>query len=120
MPITLSASERDEIYTQLERDLHAFEDLLLAVECGDFDLADRLAQALSDALLLIVDDLRWGPGPGGKVELTCPPDVLRRVFKRFDNPKFEADEEDFKLALLANMVLTALEKGNGRGGGGQG
>jgi hypothetical protein len=41
----------------------------------------------------VLDDLGWGSGPGGAVELTAPPDVLRRVFSRLRDAVVSLDAE---------------------------
>ena len=42
----------------------------------------RLGEEFSDDLRLVLNDLGWGDGPGRTIELTTPPDVLRRVISR--------------------------------------
>lgn len=82
MTLTISAEQRDALYDQIFDRLSGIGDVWLAVRAENFDAAGRLGREYSDDLRLVLDDLGWGDGPGRNVELTAPPDVLRRVFSR--------------------------------------
>lgn len=80
--ITISAAHRDALYEHILGRLSGIGDVWLAISRGDPDTAKRLAREYSDDLRLLLDDLGWGDGLGRSIELTTPPDVLRRIFSR--------------------------------------
>ncbi len=49
---------------------------------GEIYAANQRALELSDALRLVAEDLGWGETGGDPIELTSPPDVLKRSFTR--------------------------------------
>jgi hypothetical protein len=107
MPITISAAQREALYVQVLDHLSGLGDLWLAIEGEDYPRADALGHAFADDLRLLLDDLGWPDRkelpPGGRVELTMPPEDLRRVIERLRD---EATE------LFADTILVpADEKG---------
>ena len=86
MPVTISAKQRDALYTQVLDHLSGIGDLWLAIDAGDFRQADALGHAFVDDLRLLLDDLGWPDRTDlpadGRVELTMPPGDLRRVLGR--------------------------------------
>jgi hypothetical protein len=79
--VTISHAQRDAIYGQILDRLSGIEDIYTAAANERYEQADRLGREFSDELWLILDDLGWGDGPELEtIELTTPPDVLRRVF----------------------------------------
>lgn len=79
----ITAGQRDALYGQILDRLSGIGDVWLAASTGNYGTADRLGREYSDELRLVADDLGWGDGPGeATIELTAPPDVLRRVFGR--------------------------------------
>jgi hypothetical protein len=79
--ITITSEQRDALYGQILDRLSAIGDVWHAVAAKNWAAAERLGREFSDDLRLVLDDLGWGDGPGGEtIELTTPPDVLRRVF----------------------------------------
>ena len=82
MAISIAPEQRDALYDQLVDRLSAIDDVRVAVEREDFETADRLAREVTDDLRFVCDDLGWGAGRGGEIELRCPPDLLQRVFTR--------------------------------------
>lgn len=84
MTVSISAEQRDALYDQLIDRLSAIEDIWIAASGGDFKTADRLAREFADELRLLCDDLGWGEGHGEAVVLSSPPELLRRVFTRFE------------------------------------
>lgn len=113
MAITISGEERDLIYSRLRIDLHAIEDLMPTVERGEYEEADRLASAVADALRLIVEDLRWGPGTGGGIEVSSPPELLLRVLGRLEEESAGqpgGDVKALKLQLLCITMRSAIEQ----------
>ncbi len=84
MKLRISAAHRDALYDQILDRLSGIGDVWLAVQKEDFETATKLGREFSDGLCLVLDDLGWGAGPGRTIELTAPPDVLRRVFGRLE------------------------------------
>jgi hypothetical protein len=82
MSVRITAAERDTLYEEIYVRLSAIDEVWMAAEAKDFEQAGRLAREFSDDLRLILDDLGWGEGSGEPLELTTPPDVLRRVCTR--------------------------------------
>ncbi len=83
--IHLSAAQRDALYDLIYVRLSGISDVWLAVEAEDYETAGRLAQEYSDDLRLVLNDLGWDDGIGRTIELTTPPDVLRRVLNRMQD-----------------------------------
>lgn len=79
--VRITASQRDALYEHILIRLSGIGDLWTAVFREDFDTATRLGREYSDDLRLLLDDLGWGE-TGEDLELTAPPDVLRRIFSR--------------------------------------
>lgn len=83
MGITISAEQRDALYSLVLDELTAFDDLRMAYARDDLEAAHRLGRRVSDGLRLIVDGgLGWGSRASGPVELTLPPEELRRILTR--------------------------------------
>ncbi len=82
MTLTITAEQRDALHDQIFDRLSGIGDVGLAVRAENFDTAERLCREYSDDLRLLLDDLGFGDGSGEPVELTSPPDVLRRVLPR--------------------------------------
>jgi hypothetical protein len=81
----ITAEQRDALYDQIFDRLSGIGDVWIAASQESYDAAERLGREYSDDLRLIQDDLGWGEGPSGAIELTTPPDVLRRAFTRLRN-----------------------------------
>jgi hypothetical protein len=82
MTPTISSEQRDALYDQILDRLSGIGDIELAIRSEDFDNAERLGREYCDDLRLLLDDLGLGDGTGEPVELTAPPEVLRRVLPR--------------------------------------
>jgi hypothetical protein len=82
MSVRITAAERDALYEQIYVRLSGIDEVWMAAEANDYARAERVAQEFSDDLRLILDDLGWGEGSGKPLELTTPPDVLRRICTR--------------------------------------
>jgi hypothetical protein len=82
MKLTISAAQRDALYDQILDRLSGIDDVWFAARAKNYDAARRLGREYSDDLRLLTDDLGWGKGRGGDVELSTPPDVLRRALSR--------------------------------------
>ncbi|HEY1853118.1 MAG TPA: hypothetical protein VGG40_00895 [Solirubrobacterales bacterium] len=127
--IRLSAAHRDALYEQVLDRLSGIGDVWLAAEAEDFNTAGRLGQEYSDDLRLVLNDLGWGGGPGRTIDLTTPPDVLRRVVSRLETratgqreseePEWERArdlEEQNRLVVEAcQVVLAELDAESERG-----
>jgi hypothetical protein len=95
MSPTITAEQRDALYDQIFDRLSGIGDVWLAVCAKNYDAATRLGREYSDDLHLILDDLGWGEGTGESIELTTPPDVLRRLFPRLHDAavKYSASQK---------------------------
>jgi hypothetical protein len=82
MRITISTEQRDALYDQILDRLSGIGDIEIAVQAGKFETAERLGREFSDDLRLLVDDLGFGDGGSEPIELTSPPEVLRRALPR--------------------------------------
>jgi hypothetical protein len=80
--ISISAAQRDALYEHLLSKMSGIGDVWLAIDTGDIETASRLGREYSDDLRLLLDDLGWEDEAAGEVELSIPPDVLRRIFGR--------------------------------------
>jgi hypothetical protein len=124
--LTITGAQRDAIYDRVYVRLSGIDDVWIAAEKGEYEMADRLAREYSDELRLLLDDLGWGERPDeGAIELTAPVDVLRRVFcrlragarsERVHNIGFWAEsrqEEEYNrlVSEACEAVLGALGEG---------
>jgi hypothetical protein len=82
MTPTITPDQRDALYDQILDRLSGIGDVELAIRSEDYDNAERLGREYCDDLRLLLDDLGLGDGNGQPVELTAPPEVLRRVLSR--------------------------------------
>jgi hypothetical protein len=82
MSIAITAAQRDALYDQLLDRLSGIGDIEVAIEAENYDDAERIGREYSDDLRLLLDDLGIGEGDGEPVELTTPPEVLRRILPR--------------------------------------
>jgi hypothetical protein len=99
--IRISAAHRDALYEQIFDRLSGIGDVWLAASAEDFDTARRLGQEYSDDLRLVLNDLDWGEGADRTIELTTPPDVLRRVISRLQASaagQRESEEQEWRRA----------------------
>jgi hypothetical protein len=82
MRITISTEQRDALYDQLLDRLSGIGDIEIAIEAEKLESAERLSREYSEDLQLLVNDLGFGASDGEPVELTSPPEVLRRALPR--------------------------------------
>lgn len=82
MTITISAAQRDALYDQILDRLSGIGDIETAIQSERYDAAERIGREYSDDLRLLLDDLGIGDGKGEPVELSAPPEVLRRILPR--------------------------------------
>jgi hypothetical protein len=82
MTLAITAGQRDALYDQILDRLSGIGDVWIAAERKDYAMAERLGREYSDDLRLVLDDLGFGEGAGAAIELTTPPDVLRRALAR--------------------------------------
>jgi hypothetical protein len=125
MPITVTAEQRDALYEQIAIRLTGIDGVFKAFSERDFEVFERLAREFSDNLRLMLDDLGMGAGSGEAVELTSPPDVVRRVMERLrsaaesrnavekkEQSEAEANRAQNVLVLeTCQSVLSALDGG---------
>lgn len=78
----ITAAQRDALYDQILDRLSGIGDIEVAIQAENYDDAERIGREYSDDLRLLLDDLGIGDGNGDPVELTAPPEVLRRVLPR--------------------------------------
>lgn len=119
MTLRISAAHRDALYEQILDRLSGIGDVWLKVDSGDYEAATKLGEEYADHLRLILDDLGWGEGPGRSIELSAPPDVLRRVFNRLlataagqrlsEEPEWaETREQEERIRLVTEACETVL------------
>lgn len=82
MSLTITPAQRDALYDQILDRLSGIGDIELAIQLENYDAAKRIAREYSDELRLLLDDLGIGEGNGEPVELTLPPELLRRILPR--------------------------------------
>jgi hypothetical protein len=113
MRITISAEQRDALYDQIVDRLSGLGDVWLSVCAKNFDAAKRLGLEYSDELRLVCEDLGWGEGRGEAVELSTPPDVLRRALSRLQdaaaNHHASQEEERAELREAERRDLLVVE-----------
>jgi hypothetical protein len=84
MRIIVTAEQRDLLYDEILDRLGAIDDIRVAIEQEDWGAAKRLGTAFSDDLRIVSEDLGWGPrSDDALVDLSSPPDVLRRAMTRW-------------------------------------
>lgn len=81
MTLTITGEQRDVLYEEIVIRLSGIDGVWLAVKEQDFEAARRLTREFS-GLLTLLDDLGFDERSGEAVELTAPPDILRRAFER--------------------------------------
>jgi hypothetical protein len=79
MSLAITAAQRDALYDQILDRLSGIGDIEVAIQSENYDAAERIGREYSDDLRLLLDDLGIGDGDGEPVELTAPPEVLRRI-----------------------------------------
>lgn len=125
-PITITAAERDLLYHRIMVHLSGIDRVWLAARHKDYEEADRLGRQVCDELHLLLDDLGWGDTRGEEpVELTNPPEVVRRVVEflreqaraedadeRKDREAMQsAEEENREVREACDAVLDQLARG---------
>ncbi|MEZ5078130.1 MAG: hypothetical protein R2725_11890 [Solirubrobacterales bacterium] len=99
MTIRISAAHRDALYEDILDRLSGIGDVWRAVQDEDYERATNLGWEFSDGLRLLLEDLGWGDGPGRSIELSAPPDVLRRIFGRLQEAaagQRDAEESEWR------------------------
>lgn len=108
MTLTLTSLQRDLLYDQLLDRLSGIGDIWLAIDAEDFEGADRLGREFIEDLTLISDDLGWGEGNRDPVELTTPPEILRRALSRHCDLALKRDASE----VLERRELTIAKEHN--------
>jgi hypothetical protein len=103
MSLTITVEQRDALYDQIFDRLSGIGDVWIAASMKNYEAAGRLGREYSDDLRLVLDDLGWGDGPGGTIELRTPPDVLRRALTRLRDAAIglEASQEEERAEVRA-------------------
>lgn len=123
MSLTITAEQRDALCEQMLIRLSAIDSISLAATNGDVEKAESLAREHRDYLCVMLDDLGFAPSDGEPVELSSPPDLLRRVVERLRElieargateaqERKEAEKLAGETALVmrtCDSVLSALE-----------
>jgi hypothetical protein len=81
MSRTITAAQRDAVYDQLLDRLSGIGDIELAIQSENYDAAKRLVREYADDLQLL-ENLGFGDQHRKPVELTAPPEALRRTLPR--------------------------------------
>lgn len=119
----ITAAQRDALYDQILDRLSGIGDIEVAIQARDYDHAERIGREYSDDLRLLLEDLGIGEGDGGSVELSSPPEVLRRVLPRLRDGAvghtsalereiadvFELRDRNRLVAEACEAVLSGLE-----------
>lgn len=110
MKITISAIQRDLLYQEILNRLAAIGDIHFALDQEDWDAATQMGIAFSDDLRIVSQDLGWGPHRGEPVDLTSPPDVLRRAMSRWRDSilGIESEHEDEREAMRRTQERNQL------------
>jgi hypothetical protein len=125
MSLTITAQQRDALYDRILDRFSGIGDVWLAVCAQNYDAAARLGREYSDDLRLVLDDLGWGDGAGASIELTTPPDVLRRALTRLRDAAVSLDaiqqtewaelresrERNHLVVEACRQVLAGLDEG---------
>jgi hypothetical protein len=99
MSLTITAAQRDALYDQILDRLSGIGDIEVAIRAEKYDAAERIGREYFDDLRLLLDDLGIGDGSGEPVELTAPPELLRRVL-----PRLRQWAEDYTASLEPELV----------------
>jgi hypothetical protein len=94
MRLTITAAQRDALYSQILDRLSGIGDIELAIRLEQYETAEQLGREYSDDLRLLLDDLGFGDGSGDRVGLTTPPEVLARTL-----PRLRRLAEDYNAGL---------------------
>ncbi len=110
MSRTITAAQRDALYDQILDRLSGLGDVWLAVCAENYEAAERLGREYSDDLRLVTDDLGWGEGPERAIELSTPPDVLRRALSRLRDAavSHDASQEELRAEVRASAERNRL------------
>jgi hypothetical protein len=98
MALTITKAQRDALYDQILDRLSGIGDIEMEIRTEKYEAAKRLASDYSDDLRLL-DDLGFGDGEGGQVELSTPPEVLRRAL-----PRLQQLAQNYSAGLESELV----------------
>src|SRR5262249_47221443 len=106
MGIRITGRQRDLLYDTVTVHLSGIADVLGAVEEERWEDAQRLSREYSDRLQLLSDGLGWGSARYEAVEITSPPEVLRRALEaiRRDAEIEHEEERNMRLLLAERQV----------------
>lgn len=94
--LAITRPQRDALWDEIFAGLSGIGDIWLAAEAGNFSAADRLARQFSDDLVFVLNDLGWGESVDlpEEIELSTPPEVLKRVLERLRDRGRARDERE--------------------------
>ncbi len=130
MSPAITAEHRDALYDQILDRLSGIGDIEVAIQAERYDTAERLGREYCDDLRLLLDDLGFGDGTGEPIDLTAPPEVLRRILPRMrelakghaasvEAQWAEAEEMKERSRLVAEACDTVLAGLDGAESGGR-
>lgn len=104
MTPAITPAQRDALYDQILDKLSGIGDIEVAIQSENYAAAERLSREYSDDLRLLLDGLGFGEGSGEPIELTVPPEVLRRVLPRMcESAKNHAESQQSEWAEAREM-----------------
>lgn len=114
MAITITAEERDALYGEILTRLGGIDTVHKAVLNKEWVIAAERARGFTDHLLFVLNDLGWGDTKASSesIELTTPPDVVRRSVSRLlcsaaDQLGIEEDEQAAEKTELSGKKFLA-------------
>ncbi|HET8956075.1 MAG TPA: hypothetical protein VFN18_10495 [Solirubrobacterales bacterium] len=106
--LSVSRQQRDLLYERIFRHLAGIDAVWFAASSGAFHEADRLGRAFCDELILVMDDLHWGPihDCDRPIKISTPPRVVRVVLERLRAEAIVLEDEiDVREAAVENREL---------------
>lgn len=99
MNLAIAGRQRDLLYDIVQDRLTGIDQVWWSVQGAEWERAQRLGREYSDLLRLVVDGLGWGRNRCEGVELTSPPDVIRRALEAIRREAAFESQEDLELRL---------------------
>lgn len=114
MAVTITAEERDALYDEILTRLGGIDTVHKAAVNREYVTAAERAREFTDHLLLVLNDLGWGDTKASSesIELTTPPDVVRRSMSRLlcsaaDQLGLDEDRQAAEKAEMSGMKFLA-------------
>jgi hypothetical protein len=99
MSLAITGAQRDALYDQVLDRLSGIGDIEVAIRAQNYDIAERIGHEYLDELRLLLEDLGLGEGDGKPVELTAPPELLRRAL-----PRLRRQAESYTASLEPGLI----------------